>query len=213
MIKMLLCFMVVLSLQVTAFLTGKSMMPVTAVARPAMEVQTRRSRSRPRTDVSFPLSRAVEDLSSLFDDWDLDLPAASLLSSLPSMSMGLMPMPMDIRETNDSYMVAMDLPGIKESDIRVTKTDHELRISAHRHHEKTEEGTTFRRSERFVGSSSRTVALPRDADTSAISAEYKHGVLTVSVRKLAEEASKDQHIPIKFTERERIENPATPFQV
>jgi HSP20 family molecular chaperone IbpA len=76
------------------------------------------------------------------------------------------------------FVVRAELPGIDpEKDVDVSVTDGMLTIRAERREEHTEE----RRSEFVYGRFVRTLTLPSGVDESAITAEYKDGILEVSV--------------------------------
>ena len=76
------------------------------------------------------------------------------------------------------FVVRAELPGIDpEKDVDVSVTDGMLTIRAERKEEHTEE----RRSEFVYGRFVRTLTLPSGVDESAITAEYKDGILEVSV--------------------------------
>lgn len=148
-----------------------------------------------RPAIHFPLGRVAQDLAHAFDDWDL-FPAslAPGTASLPNL------MPMDIRETNTTYQILLDLPGVKVEDIHLTKHHHEIRISAERHTEQKEEHQSYRRVERHIGSVSRTIALPENADKEHIQADYKHGVLAITIPKLEHEVTEEKRIDINTGE-------------
>jgi len=101
----------------------------------------------------------------------------------------------DVYEDKENFVVKAELPGMKKEDIEVTMRDGMLSISGERKsEEKVEKGEVYR-SERFFGRFQRTVALPSTVDAAKIKAQYKDGVLTVTLPK-AEEA-KPKHIDVQ----------------
>jgi HSP20 family protein len=76
---------------------------------------------------------------------------------------------------------------VKKEDIQISLQDGELSISGERKSEEKFEDAEVRRTERFVGSFQRTVALPAEVKGDQVKAEYKDGILTVTLPK-AEEA-------------------------
>ena len=105
--------------------------------------------------------------------------------------------PMDLRETPDTYVVQMDLPGLEKSDISIEVKDRVLAVSGSRKlstEKKKDEKILMQ--ERSVSSFSREVVLPKSVDTDAVSAEYKNGVLTITLPK-TEKDKKVQKIEIK----------------
>src|SRR5580658_6304396 len=93
----------------------------------------------------------------------------------------------DVYEEKDNFIVKAELPGMKKEDINVSLQDGDLIISGERKNETKSEGTEFYRAERYFGKFQRVVSLPAAVATSKVKAEYKDGVLTVTLPK-AEEA-------------------------
>jgi HSP20 family protein len=89
----------------------------------------------------------------------------------------------DVWETEDSLVYAFDLPGIPEDKISVEFDDGALIVSGERERTKESSEQNYYRFERRFGSFSRTVGLPQGVGEESISAEYKHGVLEVTVKK------------------------------
>ena len=98
----------------------------------------------------------------------------------------------DVTETDDAYVVEVDVPGIKGEDLTVEATDGELVVSGESM-DKERTGmlrTRTRRTGRFEYRTS----LPANADTDRITAELADGVLSVRVPKT--EAAKPRRIEI-----------------
>jgi HSP20 family protein len=94
---------------------------------------------------------------------------------------------LDVHEDKDSFSVRVELPGMKREDIEVSLHDGALVISGERNEEKTTEGTEVHRQERFYGKFSRALTLPAAVSGDKVKAQYKDGILTVTLPK-AEEA-------------------------
>ena len=97
----------------------------------------------------------------------------------------------DIHEDKDNFVVKAELPGMKKEDIDVSLHDGSLSISGERKSEEKWEEAEVYRAERFFGRFQRTVALPAPVNASEIKAQYKDGILTVTLPK-AEEAKPKQ---------------------
>ena len=95
------------------------------------------------------------------------------------------PMAIDIREHEDNYEIVADVPGVEKDQVNIQIKDHVLTISYERNEEKTTENSKYHRVERFTGSASRSVQLPRDVDTDKVEAFFKNGVVDVKVPKIA----------------------------
>lgn len=98
----------------------------------------------------------------------------------------------DVTETEDTYLVEVELPGVKRDDITVDLVGNELAISGELK-EKERQGL-FRHRTRRTGQFSYQVTLPRDVDVDRIEAGLAEGVLTVRVPK--SEAAKRRRIAI-----------------
>jgi HSP20 family protein len=99
----------------------------------------------------------------------------------------------DIEETDDAYIVEMDLPGVRTEDVSLDLRDNELRISGEIK-EKERKGVLRRRSRR-VGEFEHVVTLPGEVNPDKVEAKLSDGVLTVRLGKAS--TSKQRHIEIK----------------
>ncbi len=89
----------------------------------------------------------------------------------------------NIAETETHYEISVDLPGVKADDVTVELKSGNLWISGERKEEREEKGTTWHRVERQHGQFCRVFPLDMDVDADHIEAEYKDGVLRVTVPK------------------------------
>jgi len=87
----------------------------------------------------------------------------------------------DIEETDDAYVVELDLPGVRPEDISVEVRENELRVSGEIK-EKERKGI-LRRQTRRVGQFEQIVALPSDVEPEQVEARLVNGVLTVRLGK------------------------------
>ena len=94
---------------------------------------------------------------------------------------------LDVRETDDEYLVLVDLPGVKPADVSIEVSDQVLSISGSRPTTDTGEAQV---SERPWGSFVRTLTLPKGVDEEHIVADYSDGVLELHVPKPAEQRPK-----------------------
>jgi HSP20 family protein len=94
---------------------------------------------------------------------------------------------LDVHEDKDSFSVRVELPGMKREDIEVTLQDGALVISGERKEEKISNETTVHRQERYYGKFTRMLTLPAAVSGDKVKAQYKDGILTVTLPK-AEEA-------------------------
>jgi HSP20 family protein len=103
---------------------------------------------------------------------------------------------LDVHEDKDSFVVRTELPGLKREDIEVSLHDGALLISGERKAEVKQEGVEVNRQERCYGKFQRVLALPTPVTAEKITAQYKDGVLTVTLPKV--EAAKPKQIDISM---------------
>jgi HSP20 family protein len=87
----------------------------------------------------------------------------------------------DLSETDDAYLVEVDLPGVKSKDINIEVVGNELLITGEV--KQSEQKGLLRRKQRRVGEFELRVALPHEVDADRIEANLAEGVLTVRVPK------------------------------
>jgi len=105
--------------------------------------------------------------------------------------LGVWSPPLDVFQDKDHVFVKCELPGMKKEDIQISLHENALTISGERKNEReVKEGDGWR-SERFFGRFHRSVTLPVLVDPANVKAQYKDGVLAVSLSK-AEEAKPKQ---------------------
>lgn len=89
----------------------------------------------------------------------------------------------NLAETETSYELMLDLPGVNADDVSVELNDGQLIIAGERKSETEESGKTFHRVERRYGKFRRVLSIPAPVDEEKITAEYKDGVLSVLLPK------------------------------
>ena len=89
----------------------------------------------------------------------------------------------DIEETDDSFVIVADIPGVKPEDIEVHMDNGVLTVKGERETEKKEEKDDYKRIERSYGSFYRRFSLPDTADPESIQANSDDGVLKITVAK------------------------------
>ena len=105
---------------------------------------------------------------------------------------------LDVKETPDRFIVTASVPGVPSSDIDITVLGDTLRIRGQRTEEKESEdsgeGSRWLLRERRFGAFERTVSLPSVVDAENAGADFKDGVLTVTLPKA--ETAKPKSIPV-----------------
>lgn len=101
----------------------------------------------------------------------------------------------DVIETNDTVVIKAELPGLEPKDVDISVSGNTLTIRGEKKEEKEEKGKTFYRMERSYGSFCRTIDLPAAVEADKAKADYKQGVLEITLPKT--EQVKAKKIPIK----------------
>ena len=139
---------------------------------------------------------------NLFDDW-MDFPFEKDFFGTKNPLYGKHAknmMKTDVRETEDSYEVDIDLPGFKKDEINAKLDNGYLTISAAKGLDKDEQDKEgkYIRKERYAGSMSRSFYVGNAITQDDIKAKYESGILRLSVpKKAAEEIESAKRIAIE----------------
>ncbi len=96
----------------------------------------------------------------------------------------------EVKETDGTYVIRADVPGISEKDLEVSISGNLLTVSGKREEEKKEEGEKFYTYERSYGSFTRSFVLPEGVDTEHVASELKDGVLTLALPRAEKAATR-----------------------
>lgn len=99
----------------------------------------------------------------------------------------------DLEETDDDFVVTVDLPGVDKGDVDVELEGRRLTVTAERR--ERERTGILRRRTRHVGSFRHEVVLPAEVADEDIEAELRNGVLTLRLPKA--ESSRRRRIPVR----------------
>jgi HSP20 family protein len=131
-------------------------------------------------------------LDSLFEDWFGRSMGGTLAPRI------------DVSETAKEMRLTVELPGVAEKDIDVSLSGNELTIKGEKKSDQEEkkdqaEGRVFHRVERSFGAFQRTMTVPFDVEPDKVSAQFKDGVLTITLPKPegAAEQPQARHIEVK----------------
>jgi HSP20 family protein len=166
----------------------------------AMSLMRRRETREP----TGTLSR-LEPLRSL-RDWDpfgimrelLRFDPFSDLEPLANPELSFIPR-VNLRETADSYVVSMELPGIREENVEISISGNRLTISGELQDERRDEGDRYHAFERVYGRFSRSFTLPEGVDPDKVKAELREGVLEVTIPK--QPGVQAKRIPVEASKR------------
>jgi HSP20 family protein len=154
---------------------------------------TRRPQSEPALPATHPLAmmrRFAEEADRLFEDFGVGMRVhfPGFLSrghELLRRETGLVPATwsprVDVIERDGKFMIRADLPGLSKDDVKVEVANDVITIEGERRAEKKEEREGWLYSECNYGSFYRAIPLPDGIDTSKATAEFRNGVLEVTM--------------------------------
>jgi HSP20 family protein len=97
---------------------------------------------------------------------------------------------LELVDAGDNFVLKAQLPGIDPKDVDVQVTREAISISGERHYENTEEKSGYVRSEFRYGKFHRVLPLPAHIQNDSVQAEYKDGILMLTLPKVAEARNK-----------------------
>jgi HSP20 family protein len=101
----------------------------------------------------------------------------------------------DIYENKDQIVLEAELPGMKREDFDLSVENNVITLRGERQFEKKDDSDNYHRVERAYGSFTRSFTLPNTVSTEGATADYRNGVLRVTLPKRAE--TKARRIEIK----------------
>ena len=102
----------------------------------------------------------------------------------------------DVKETDKSFVLTADIPGLTKKDIKVNVANGKLSISGERTYETDQENDNYHYRERRFGTFDRSFKLPDTVDEEKISASFKNGILIVALPKHANILPKEREIKV-----------------
>ncbi len=103
----------------------------------------------------------------------------------------------DITEDDKNLYVSAEIPGVAKDDINVTMNENLLTLSGEKKREEKEERKNYYRLERSMGAFTRTFNVPVPVKADFINAEFKDGILKITLPKIDEVKKLEKHIEIK----------------
>jgi HSP20 family protein len=147
-----------------------------------------------RSFIRHPLTTLQHEIDRVFGDF---FPSFDLTKFRDSTDIGALVPKIDFSESDASYELAVEVPGVADKDLEVSVKNGVLKIKGEKKKETEEKTKDFIRTERTYGSYCRAMALPEDADEPKITAKYVDGVLRIVMPKSPEAKSKSHKIEIR----------------
>jgi HSP20 family protein len=145
------------------------------------------------TQISEPVSWLRTEIDRVFEDFGR--PTRSVFNFG---ARSLAPVPaLDLVDDGKSYRLSAELPGLADKDIEISVADGVLSISGEKKEQEERKEKGFLLSERRYGVFERQIALPSDVDPEGIKAQFKDGVLTVTLAKDKKAASRTRKIAVE----------------
>ena len=102
---------------------------------------------------------------------------------------------MDVAETKDAFVVKAEIPGVDQKDISVSLQEQTLTVKGEKRQEREDKDEQYHRVERAYGAFARSFRLPGTVEGAGVKAEFKDGLLTITLPKTP--AAKATTIPVK----------------
>jgi len=147
-----------------------------------------------------PFEGLRREVDRLFEDFDRGFwrfPSRSLFEMEPFWRRGAATPMVDIAQREKDYQLTAELPGMEEKDIELKVTRDMMTIKGEKKEEKEEKKKDYYLSERRYGAFQRSFQLPDGVDPDKIEANFKKGVLTVTLPKKPEAIKPERKVEVK----------------
>lgn len=153
------------------------------------------------------MRRFSEEMNNLFQDFGIgrDWLTPSVGTDLPE---GLWSPEVEVFEKDGELVVRADLPGLTRDDVKVELADDGVTIEGERKSEHEEKGEGFYRSERSYGKFYRRVPLPEGVKTQNAHANFRNGVLEITMPAAKPEERKSRRLEIRGEGHEQTKRKA-----
>lgn len=141
-----------------------------------------------RNEQTSPFLALHREVNRLFDEAFRDFGAPSLFARMPAWPS------VEIAETDKEVRVSAELPGLEEKDVEVLMEDGVLTLRGEKKSQVEDKARQF--SERFYGRFERRIPLGFEVEEDKVAAEFKNGVLTVTLPKSEKAQAKAKRIAI-----------------
>ena len=144
-----------------------------------------------------PFVNLRREMDRLFDDFDRDFWLTPFRRPLSYIEPWSANPAVDIVENDKAFEITAELPGLDEKDVEVKVANGAVTITGSKTEEKEEKNKNYHLQERHFGSFQRYFSLPEGVDVDKIEANFKKGVLTVTMPKKAEAQKAEKKVEVK----------------
>lgn len=182
---------------------------------PVKKKKTARKKSKTKKSIAksgeimMPLATLREEVDNIFErfaeDWPglpslfgkgWTYPVADFERRIKLPKLELTPR-VDVSENDNSYDIAVELPGMSEKDIEILLDDDSITLKGEKKLEREEKNKNYHVSERSYGSFQRTFRIPSGVDHKKVEASYSSGVLNISLPKTETAKKNKRSIEVK----------------
>jgi HSP20 family protein len=152
----------------------------------------KKSRDTIRSPEESPLLSLRNNIDRLFDNFFQGFDIGPFTTTPAMFNPSI-----DVADSGRDLKVTIELPGMNEKDIDVSITQDSLTVRGEKRDETEEKGSSYHRMERVYGSFARTIPLPVEVDVDGAKANYKKGVLSITIPKTEKALKEAKKIPVK----------------
>lgn len=142
---------------------------------------------------TYPMSGLQQQVNRMFEQFDKELFGAN-----EGLGGGMFRPAVDVKEDADAYTVHVEVPGVAQENLSITMQDNTLIVRGQKEQKQESGEAQFRRIERSYGSFTRSLHLPRNVDSTRVSANLHDGVLEIRLPK--HEEAKPRQINIGLSQ-------------
>lgn len=161
----------------------------------AQEIKPSQATSATPQQLPEPLASVRTEFDRLFDSLLGGGRGFAPLAATSRWGMPIAPR-IDLRESNDRYVVEAELPGLKEDDVTVTFANGILTLKGEKKHEHGETTDDYHLAERSYGRFQRSFRVGEGVDADGVRAAFDKGVLKVTLPKRTDGTHSERRIPI-----------------
>jgi HSP20 family protein len=103
--------------------------------------------------------------------------------------------PVNVSQDSENYYVRAEVPGIEPKQLDISALGRRLTLSGKREIAQEDSNASYHRKERAAGSFNRTITLPAEFVAAKVDAQYRDGILTITLPKA--EAAKPRQIVVR----------------
>ncbi len=154
----------------------------------------------PGRPLQGPIGQLHREMDQLFDHFfrGFDIgPRRGGGTFSSALTDGLLKPTLDIGANDKEYAISIEVPGVEQKDIKIEIANNTLTVSGEKQQKSEEKEKNYYRMERSYGSFRRILSLPEDADQDAIEANFKNGVLNITMPRKKPTGSDIRQIDIK----------------